>query len=97
MSASDASTRHSLSWCRARTSRRPRPRRKSSARSIFDSVSTVTGVPYGTRDDRQGCAGLSHTGMFIRWAMARTAALSSPASSRGLRALCSAAASIPGR
>ena len=45
MSASDASTRQSLSWWRARNSRSPMPRRNSSALSILDRVSIVTGVP----------------------------------------------------
>src|SRR5438552_3047215 len=62
-SAADSSTRARSPKCRTRKSpTTPSPRNADSARSTRLSRPTVTGVPYGMRDERHGDDGCCHVG-----------------------------------
>ena len=96
MSPGSTSIRATAPWCRTRTCRTPSPRTKLSARAIRSSASTDTGVPYGMRDDRHACAGLSHVASPMVRESSRTSAFPSPASTSGDRTPWRFAAFSPG-
>ena len=89
--------RATVLWCRTRSRSMPRDRRYSSASAICARASTVTGVPYGIREDRQACAGLSHVGSPIARERSRISDFVSPASTSGLRTPRFFAELMPGR
>ena len=60
-------------------------------------ASVVTCVPYGMRDDRHGCAGLSQLGSPAFWASIRMSCLLMLASTNGDRTEKLVAAFMPGR
>ena len=68
-----------------------------SARSIRDRLSTVTGIPYGTREDRHAEAGRSQVARPARRDSSRISDLVSPTSSSGATTPNSDAARWPGR
>ncbi len=69
------SIRASSPCARTRTCRKPNSRKTFSARSTRDNVSIVTGIPYGTREDKHADAGRSHVARPARRDSSRISAL----------------------
>src|SRR5947209_7309403 len=75
----------------------PSDRMASSACSIWRRMDSVTGVPYGMREERQGLAGLFYVGRPIQRLKTRMDDFSKSARSNGWTTFHSRAACNPGR
>ena len=97
-SAAVSSTRAtSPKWRTRRSPVIPRSRSAASARSTRLRRPTVTGVPYGIRDDRQGDDGCSQVGSPSARERARISSFENSNSASGDTTPCSRAACAPGR